>query len=76
MVKDAAIFPSLVDARRVPGDTLLIDFMYFIHPVRTGGKKTNQLSFYFAPFSIVPGMDFFDNTLKTSTHTNNINYIF
>ena len=29
----AADFASMVDAKVVPGDSLIIDFVYFIHPV-------------------------------------------
>jgi hypothetical protein len=37
-VADAGAFPGTVDARFVPGDTLMIDFLYFLHPVRGGGR--------------------------------------
>ncbi len=36
VVNDASLFPSQVDARIVPGSTVLIDFLYFIHPTAIG----------------------------------------
>lgn len=33
VVKNASLFPSQVDARVVKGNTLLIDFIFYTHPV-------------------------------------------
>jgi hypothetical protein len=36
VVRDAASFPSQADSTIVPGSTVLIDFLYFIHPTAIG----------------------------------------
>lgn len=33
VMRNVSLFPSQVDSRIVPGSTVLIDFLYFIHPV-------------------------------------------
>ena len=40
-VNSAAEFVNTVDARVVKGDTLIFDFVYFLHPVRQSGTSAS-----------------------------------
>lgn len=55
-VLDAASFAGNVDARLFPGDSVMLDFPYFLHPVRPGGDGTPALAGP-AGSSVCPGLE-------------------
>lgn len=52
VIHNVSLFPSQVNSRIVPDSTVLIDFLYFIHPVSQHNRtlKTEITASYIAAF--------------------------